>query len=144
MIITGVIAASAAGALLGGALFGGNQIRQNRKVMEAVYASMATAREFNKACDKMVDAVVGNDSTQTIEAEVVEESSDSADADDGNCTYSVGDTVFVPDGVISEGGFAIRSGNYRVKKIDGDILVIQKSKKTRTFRVRAEEVEKRG
>jgi hypothetical protein len=109
--------------------------------MDAVYESMSAARNFKNTCDKMVDAVVADDSTQTtIEAEDVEESSDS----DDHCSYAVGNTVFVPDGVISESGFAVRPGNYKIKSLDGEYIVIQKRKKTRTWKVRVDEVEKRG
>ena len=143
MVLIGIAAASAAGAVIGGAIFGGHQAHQNRKAMDTVYKAMAASHAFNESCDRVVSAVTNDTPTvEAVEAKVVEESEDSAD---DHCSYAVGDVVYVPDGVISESGFAVRSGNYRIKSIDDeDILVIQKSKKTRTFRVRANEVEKRG
>jgi len=139
MMLIAIAASAATGALLGGALFGGRQVHQNRKVMDAVYESMSAARDFKNTCGE-VNAVVADDST-TIDAEAVGVESEDSDA---HCIYSVGDTVFVPDGVISQGGFVIRPGNYKIKSLDGEYIVIQKRKKTRTWKVRVDEVEKRG
>ena len=143
MIILGVVASAAAGAVAGGLIFGGRQVHQNRKLMDAVYSTMAENRRYEEQACKPASAVVSDSthSASTVEAEIVDESEDSSD---DHCTYAVGDTVFVPDGVISQSGFAIRSGNYRIHKVDDEYIAIQKSKKTRTFRVRVEDVEKCG